>query len=69
VRCHANKKGNQIILDIGASGKTYVVKFNKTRRPKQVSLNGRDMPHLTSQQAFEKAELGWYPIFSGVCEV
>jgi hypothetical protein len=45
---------------VGASGKTYIAKFNKTSRPKRVSLNGKDLPHLASLENLEKAELGWY---------
>jgi alpha-D-xyloside xylohydrolase len=60
VMCQASKKGNQIILNMGSSAKTYIAKFNKTSRPKHVSLNGKDVPHLASQQALETAGLGWY---------
>jgi hypothetical protein len=45
---------------VGASTKTFIAKFNKTSRPKQVSLNGKDMPHVDSLQALEKSELGWH---------
>jgi hypothetical protein len=54
------KKGTQIDLNVGASGKTYIVKFNKTGRPKRVSINGKDVPHVASREALEKTELGWY---------
>lgn len=60
VKCQARKTANQTALSIGASGKTYIAKFNKTDRPKRVSLNGKDMQHLDPLQALEKAELGWY---------
>jgi alpha-D-xyloside xylohydrolase len=60
VKCHARKKQNQIALNLGPSGKTYIAKLNKTARPKQVHLNDREIPHLASQQAFEKSDLGWY---------
>jgi alpha-D-xyloside xylohydrolase len=60
VNCQASKKANQIVLKMGASGKTYIAKFNKTSRPKNVSLNGKDVPHLASVQALDGAELGWY---------
>jgi alpha-D-xyloside xylohydrolase len=60
VKCSASRKGSRVMLNVGASGKTYIAKFNKTARPKRVILNGKDMPHLASQQALENAELGWY---------
>jgi alpha-D-xyloside xylohydrolase len=60
VDCHAAKKGNQIALNVGASGKTFIAKFNKTSRPKQVSVNGKDVQHVASRDALEKAESGWY---------
>jgi alpha-glucosidase (family GH31 glycosyl hydrolase) len=60
VKCQASKKGNQITLNVGASGNTYIAKFNKTSRPKHVSLNGKDALRLDSRQALEQAELGWY---------
>ena len=60
MKCQASKKGNQITLNVGASTKTFIAKFNKTSRPKHVSLNGKDMPHVDSLQAIEKAELGWH---------
>jgi alpha-D-xyloside xylohydrolase len=60
VKCQASRKGNQITLNMGASAKTYIAKFNRTSRPKHVSLSGKDVPHLASQQALERAELGWY---------
>jgi alpha-glucosidase (family GH31 glycosyl hydrolase) len=60
VKCQASRNGSEISLQTGASGKIYIAKFNKTRRPKHVSLNGKEMPHLASQQEFEKVESGWY---------
>ena len=60
VKCHARKTENQIALNVGASAKTYFAKFNKTSRPKQVSLNRKDAPRLDSLEALEKAEFGWY---------
>jgi alpha-glucosidase (family GH31 glycosyl hydrolase) len=60
VRCQASRSGGQISLKTGASGKTYIAKFNKTSRPKHVSLNGKDVPHVASRQEFEKVESGWY---------
>jgi hypothetical protein len=60
VKCQASKKGNQITLNFGASTKTYIAKFNKAARPKHVSLNGKNLPHVESLQALEKAEIGWY---------
>jgi len=60
VKCRARKKGSEITLNVGPSSKTFVAKFNKTSRPKQVIVNGKEIPHLASQQALEKAALGWY---------
>jgi alpha-D-xyloside xylohydrolase len=60
VTCRASRKGSQIVLNVGASGKIFIAKLNKTGRPKHVNLNGNDMPQLPSQQALEKAKLGWY---------
>jgi alpha-glucosidase (family GH31 glycosyl hydrolase) len=60
VRCRARKKGNEISLNVGPSGKSFVAKFNKASRPVRVHLNGREVPHLASQQAFDQANLGWY---------
>ncbi len=33
VKCHAHKKGSQIVLNVGASAKTFIAKFNKTSHP------------------------------------
>jgi len=60
VKCRARKKGSEITLNVGPSSKTFVAKFNRTSRPKQVIVNGKEIPHLASQQALEKAALGWY---------
>jgi alpha-D-xyloside xylohydrolase len=60
VQCRASKRANQIHLNVGASTKTFIAKFNKTSRPKRVSLNGKDLQHVESLQAIEKAEEGWY---------
>jgi hypothetical protein len=60
VKCHARKTENQITLNVGASAKTFIAKFNKTSRPKHASLNSKEMPHVDSLQALETAELGWY---------
>jgi len=60
VECQARKKGSDITLSVGPSSKTFVAKFNKTNHPKQVTVNGKQIPHLASQQALEKAALGWH---------
>jgi len=60
VKCQASKKGNQVTLNVGPSTKTFIAKFNKTSRPKRVSLNGKDLPHVESLQALEKSEKGWF---------
>jgi alpha-glucosidase (family GH31 glycosyl hydrolase) len=60
VKCQASKKAGQITLNIGASDKTSIAKFNKTSRPKQANLNGRQIQPLASREALEKAEGGWY---------
>jgi len=60
VKCQASRKGNQVTLNVGASPKTFVAKFNKTGRPKNVRVDGKEIPHLGSQQALESAESGWY---------
>jgi alpha-D-xyloside xylohydrolase len=60
VKCQASRKGNQITLNVGASAKTFVAKFNKTGRPKNVRVDGKEIPHLGSQQALDSAESGWY---------
>jgi alpha-D-xyloside xylohydrolase len=60
VGCQASRNGSQISLKVGASGKTYIAKFNKTSRPKHVSLSGKDVPHVASQQELDKVESGWY---------
>jgi alpha-D-xyloside xylohydrolase len=60
VKCQARKNGNQIKLSVDPSGKTYIAKFRKTGRPKQVTANGNAIPYVFSMVAFEKADLGWY---------
>jgi hypothetical protein len=60
VKCSARKKGSETNLSVGPSSKTFIAKFNKATRPGQVTLNGKDIPHLASLQAFEKAGLGWH---------
>jgi alpha-D-xyloside xylohydrolase len=60
VTCEAHKRGTQITLNAGPSSKAYIAKFNKTSRPKQVVVNGKEIPHLASQEALYTAKLGWY---------
>lgn len=60
VKCHAIKKGSEISLQVGASAKAFVAKFNKTSRPRHVRLDGQDVAHLGSRKAFEEADRGWY---------
>ncbi len=60
VKCRATKKANQITLNVGASTKTFIAKFNKTSHPKHVSLHGKEVPHAESLQAFDKIDLCWY---------
>jgi alpha-glucosidase (family GH31 glycosyl hydrolase) len=60
VTCGARKRGSQITLNLGPSSKAYIAKFNKTSRPKQVVVNGKEILHLASQEALHAAELGWY---------
>ncbi len=60
VKCAAVKTEKQITLNIGASSKTFVAKFNGTTRPKHITLNGKEIFYVNSQQSFESAEAGWY---------
>jgi len=60
VRCRARKTEGKIILDLDASQKTYIVKFNKTGCPTKVVLNGVDVQRLRSYEELERAECGWY---------
>ncbi len=60
VKCQASRQGTRITLNVGASAKTFYAKFNKTTRPKQVSLDGKEIPHLASRHALEQAAAGWY---------
>jgi hypothetical protein len=60
VKCQASKKGSQISLNVGPSAKTFIAKFNKIPRPKHVTLNGKAIPHLPTQDALEKAPQGWH---------
>jgi len=43
-----------------ASKKIYIARFNNTGCPTKVSLNGVNMPRLSSYMELEHAELGWY---------
>jgi hypothetical protein len=60
VKCAAQKNGSEISLNVGESGKTFIAKFSKTGRPKHASVNGKEIPHLSSQRDLEAAEAGWY---------
>jgi len=60
VQCKAAKSKGGITLEVGPSEKTFIAKFNKTGRPAKVSLNGANLPRLTSQVELGKAERGWY---------
>jgi alpha-glucosidase (family GH31 glycosyl hydrolase) len=59
VRCGAHKMPNQIVLDVGASTRSYIAKFNGAGNPARVTLNGTEMPRAASPAALENAELGW----------
>jgi alpha-D-xyloside xylohydrolase len=60
VTCKASRKSGQITLEMSPSGKIYIAKFNGASQPARVSLNGDDIPHLTSQAELERTEFGWY---------
>jgi len=60
VRCCAKKKEDKIFLDLDASEKKYMAKFNKTGCPIKVSLNGVDVPQLLSHEELKKSEFGWH---------
>jgi len=60
VTCRARRKEDEIVLDVSASKKSYIVKLNNTGCPAKVDLNGVDMPRLASHVELEKAERGWY---------
>ncbi len=60
VRCRASRSQNRISLELTASTKTYIAKFNGAGQPAKVTLNGMDVPRLDTLAALEKAALGWY---------
>ncbi|MBC7090556.1 MAG: glycoside hydrolase family 31 protein [Nitrososphaeria archaeon] len=60
VNCRAKKKEDKILLEIGASNKTYIVKFNKTSCPLEVSLNNVNLPKAANYNEFEKSKRCWY---------
>jgi alpha-glucosidase (family GH31 glycosyl hydrolase) len=60
VKCAARKKGSEITLNVGESRKTFVARFNKTGRPKRARVNGKEIPHLSSQRELNAADVGWY---------
>jgi alpha-D-xyloside xylohydrolase len=60
VNMRADKRLGQSVLELGASHKTYIAKFNNTKAPASVSLNGADVPRLESLQALQEAKQGWY---------
>jgi len=60
VRCWAMKKEDKILLEIEASEKTYIAKFNKTNCPLKVSLNSVSLPKLSNRSEFEASKRGWY---------
>jgi alpha-D-xyloside xylohydrolase len=60
VRCIAKKKEDKITLDLDASRKTYIAKFNKTGCPIRVTLNGVNLPRFSSYTELNRSEFGWY---------
>jgi len=60
VPCHARRKDNKVMVDIGASDKTYIVKLNKTGTPTSIRLNSVELPRVASAVELEVAEHGWY---------
>lgn len=60
VRCRAKREDSRINLELDASKKTYIAKFNRTDCPTSVHLNDIEVPRLTSHTELDETELGWY---------
>jgi alpha-D-xyloside xylohydrolase len=60
VACRAGKQAGQTVLELGASRKTYIAKFNASEAPVRVTLNGADLPRLDSLDALQAGTTGWY---------
>ncbi|RLI24523.1 hypothetical protein DRO58_07290 [Candidatus Bathyarchaeota archaeon] len=59
-RCRMKRREDEITLELEASKKTYIAKFNKTKCPLEVTLNGVDIPRLDSLEDLGQTSSGWY---------
>ncbi len=59
VKCRVRRKQDKVIVDVSASGKTYVVKLNRTGTPASVKLNGVELPRMASAVELEASNHGW----------
>ena len=60
VTCRAKRNPNEIILELSASGKSFIAKLNNTGCPTEVVHNGVVLPRFSSQPGLLKSARGWY---------
>ena len=60
VKCRARRRTGQIKLDVSASRKRYIAKFNHTGHPSSVLLNGTPVPQVGSLSELEQQPFGWF---------
>ena len=60
VECRASRRKGEVVVEVSASRRSYVVKLNKTGLPARAEFNGVEMPRASSHEELEKAGHGWY---------
>ena len=60
VKCRARRQGEQTTLDVSASHKRYLAKFNHAGRPARVMLDGTPVPQAGALDELQRMPLGWF---------
>ena len=60
VRCRVRRKRDEVVLDVSASKKSYIVKLNGVGCPTRVVLNDVEVQQVYSCGELDRAERGWY---------
>lgn len=60
VECHARRRPNQMMLEVSASRRRYVAKFNHAGQPSTVTLDGTTLPRAGTFAELEQMRFGWF---------
>lgn len=60
VNIRATREAGQTVLELDASHKNYVARFNGAAAPVTVTLNGAELTHHAARADFDAARAGWH---------